>query len=395
VTWHWAVRDLWRHRTRTLLSLLGVAIATALLFDMVLLSGGIERSFGRLLSSRGFQLRVSPAGTLPFDTDATLDSVAMLRHALQAEPGVLQVGAVLGTSALAQRAGPLAPVVVYGVTPDVQGIYDLVAGADLLPADTSGMLVGAPAASRLGVGVGDTVDVQGRLDPRLAAAGVDRRLVVRGVVHFIYDAREQPSIAVTLPVAQQLGGPPAAGRASALMVRVREPVTNATVARLRRDFPAVSINSIGDMVAQFRLRLSYFRQLSLILGTIALLVTVLLVTTLLAIGVNERIGEIAALRAIGIRRTTVVRQVLLEGFLLTIIGGAAGAGLGAITARWLDAILTTFPGLPAAISFFVADPRQLAIAGMVVLATGLIAGLYPAWRAASAPIAATLRSEAA
>lgn len=395
MTWHWAVRDLWRHRTRTLLSLLGVAIATALLFDMVLLSGGIERSFGRLLSSRGFQLRVSPAGTLPFDTDATLDSVAALRRALQAEPAVLQVGAVLGTSALAHRGGPVAPLVVYGVTPDVQGIYDLVAGSDLVPADTTGVLVGAPAESRLGVRIGDTLEVQGRLDPRLAAASVDRRLVVRGVVRFIYDARDQPSIAVTLPVAQQLGGPYAAGRASALMVRVTEPVTAATVAHLRHDFPAVSINSVGDMVAQFRLRLSYFRQLSLILGTIALLVTVLLVTTLLAIGVNERIGEIAALRAIGIRRATVVRQVLLEGFLLTAIGGVAGTGLGAVTARWLDAILTTFPGLPAAISFFVAEPRQLAIAGTVVLVAGLLAGLYPAWRAASAPIAATLRSEAA
>ena len=44
---------------------LGVAVAAALLLDMVMLSGGIERSFGELLRSRGYQLRISPLGTLP------------------------------------------------------------------------------------------------------------------------------------------------------------------------------------------------------------------------------------------------------------------------------------------------------------------------------------------
>jgi putative ABC transport system permease protein len=156
----------------------------------------------------------------------------------------------------------------------------------------------------------------------------------------------------------------------------------------------VSINSIADMVAQFRLRLSYFRQLSMILGSISLLVTVLLVGTLLAIAVNDQIGEIAALRAIGIARSTVLRQVVLEGFALTVIGGTIGVGLGMGAARWLDAILTSFPGLPAAISFFVADARQLSTAAVILLTTGILAGVLPAWRAASTPIAATLRSDA-
>jgi ABC-type lipoprotein release transport system permease subunit len=65
-----------------------------------------------------------------------------------------------------------------------------------------------------------------------------------------------------------------------------------------------------------------------------------------------------------------------------------------ITARYLDRILTSFPGLPAAISFFVPDPRSLTVAAAVLLATGVLSGAYPAVLAARAPIAATLRSEA-
>jgi putative ABC transport system permease protein len=395
VTWRWALRDLMRHRARTILSLLGVAIATALLFDMVLLSGGIERSFGQLLASRGFQLRVSPKGTLPFDTDAMLNSAAGLVRTLQAEPGVAQVGAVLGTSALGGAHGVLAPLVVYGITPAAQGIYEVVAGHDLEAADTSGVLLGAPAAARLHLRVGDSLALSGRLDPRVATAATERAVIVRGMARFVYDAKDQPSIAVVLPLAQRLGGNATRDRASFLMMRVAsDSGVDSLTARLRRSYPDVSVNNIADMVSQFRLRLSYFRQLSLILGPIALVITVLLVGTLLAISVNERLGEIAALRALGIGRATIVRQVFAEGVLLTATGGAGGVALGWATARWLDAILTSFPGLPAAISFFVADDRQLLAAAVTLLATGICAGLYPAWRAASAPIAMTLRSEA-
>jgi putative ABC transport system permease protein len=138
----------------------------------------------------------------------------------------------------------------------------------------------------------------------------------------------------------------------------------------------------------------YFRQLAYILGSISLLVTVLLVGTLLTITVNERLGEIATLRAIGVSRARVVQQVLAEGLALTLIGGGLGVVLGIATARYLDGILTSFPGLPAAISFFVPERTSLTRAGVVLLLTGALAGLYPAWLAARAPIAATLRAEA-
>jgi putative ABC transport system permease protein len=123
-------------------------------------------------------------------------------------------------------------------------------------------------------------------------------------------------------------------------------------------------------------------------------VTVLLVATLLTITVNERLGEIVTLRAIGVGRGRIMRQVFAEGTVLTVAGGALGVALGLATARYLDAILTRFPGLPAAFSFFVARADAIALSAAVLVVTGALAGLYPAWLAARAPIAATLRSEA-
>jgi putative ABC transport system permease protein len=396
MTWSWAWRDLLRHRGRTFLALLGVGVSAALLLDMMMLSGGIERSFERLLLSRGYQLRVSPTGTLPFDTDATLGDVSLLVQGLRADPQVVEAGAILGLALQGTaRTGDAVSLVGYGVQPEAQGIYVLESGADLTTDDSTGVVLGLPAATQLGASVGDTLRLFGRLDPQTATPGAEVALVVRGTVRFLYDARDQPSVALGLGAARRLAGPAFEDRASVLMVRVAEGLTPATVAaRLQREWPAVGINSVDDLVAQFRLRLTYFRQLSLILGAIALVVTVLLVGTLLTITVHERLPEIATLRALGVARTTILGQVLAQGALLTIGGGMLGVVLGLVAARWLDAILTAFPGLPASVSFFVAAPRPLALAGITLALTGLLAGLWPAWQAARAPIAETLRQEA-
>lgn len=389
----WALRNLGRRPLRTALSLAGIAVASAMLLDMVMLSGGIERSFERLLLGRGFQIRVSPKGALPFDAEASIADAGQVVARLRADPDIAAVGPVLGGALYARTADSLATLFGYGIDPAAQSLYQLLSGRDLAPGDTLGILLSAPAAARLGAAPGDTLRIVGGLDPGIATAAVERRLVVRGIVRWLYDYRGQPSVGLLLPVMQRLVHAP--DRVSLVAVKVREDAAvPGVVARLRATEPRLEVNSVAQLVVHFRERLVYFRQLSYILGTVSLIVTVLLVATLLTITVSERLGEIATLRAVGVRRARIVRQVLAEGLALTSVGTVIGIGLGIATARRLDAILTSFPGLPAALSFFVPEPRSLALAGAILLVAGSVAGLYPAWLAARAPIAATLRAEA-
>jgi putative ABC transport system permease protein len=391
----WGVRSLGRQPLRTALSLAGIAVAAAMLLDMVMLSGGIDKSFSDLLLVRGYQLRLTPKGTLPFDTEAAMAGASGIVAALRRDRDVEAAGAVLGTSLYARGADSLVTLFGYGIEPEAQGLYQVTSGRDLSPGDTAGILLGEPAARLLRAGAGDTVTLVGRLDPQVAGAALGRRLVVRGIVRWLYDARAQPSVGTVLPVMQRLSGPTAGDRASLIMVKARaDDRVPALAERLRARFPAVEVNSAAELVVHFRQRLVYFRQLSYILGSMSLIVTILLIATLLTIGVNERLGEIATLRAIGVSRGTVVGQVLAEGGVLTVLGAALGILLGLLTARYLDAILTSFPGLPAAFSFFVPRADTLGFAAIVLLVTGFLAGLYPAWLAARAPIAATLRAEA-
>ena len=390
-----ALRNLSRHPLRSGLALLGIAVTAALLLDMVMLSGGIERSFERMLLGRGFQIRLAPRGTLPFDTEATIPGMGALAARLRQEPGVEIVAPILGASLHARRGDSLVTLFGYGVDPRAQAMYQLQRGRDLERDDSAGVLLSGAAARVIGAAIGDTVTVVGQLDPQLAAARMERRLVVRGEVRWFYDYQGQASIGTLLPVMQDLARQRTTDRVSAVAIRIREGMSVPAVARrMRAEYPSLEVNSVEDLVAQFRQRLVYFRQLSYILGTISLAVTVLLIGTLLTITVNERLGEIATLRAIGVQRSRVVALMVAEGAVLTLIGTVLGVGLGLVTARYLDRILTSFPGLPAAISFFVPESSSLATAAVVLLASGLLAGTYPAWLAARTPIAETLRSEA-
>jgi putative ABC transport system permease protein len=391
----WGIKSLRRHRLRTALSIVGIAVSAAMLLDMVMLSGGIDQSFAELLLARGYHIRLTPKGTLPFDTEATISGSSRLVQDLRTSPLVDRAGAVLGASLYGRKGDSLVTLFGYGIQPEAQGLYRVIAGRDLAPGDTLGVLLSRPAARLLGAGVGDRIQLVGRLDPQVVTASVGRALRVRGLVEWVYDYRGQPSVGAVLPVMQSLAHRRESDAASLLMIKVRGDSLAPVVAeQLRRKFPQLEVNSVADLVRHFKQRLVYFRQLSFILGSMSLIVAVLLIATLLTITVNERLGEIATLRAIGISRQTVVRQVLVEGTLLTFLGSFIGIGLGLATARYLDGILTSFPGLPAAFSFFVPRRESLTTAGLVLLISGSLAALYPAWLASRAPIAATLRAEA-
>jgi putative ABC transport system permease protein len=195
-------------------------------------------------------------------------------------------------------------------------------------------------------------------------------------------------------ITRDSGGQPE-DRVSLIMIRLRE---GADAERVRawadQNVPRVSAISTDEAIRRVDERLSYFRQLAFILGAVSLVVGFLLVTTLVTVSVNERIGEIAVLRAIGVSRPRVVLQILLEGSAIMLAGSTLGLALGLVTARYLNGILTTFPGLPERIDFFLFQPRAAWTALGLLVVSGILASVYPSWRGASLPVAETLRQEA-
>ena len=374
-----------------LLAVAGVAVSAAMLLDMVMLASGMRASFRELLVSRGYQIRLAPRGTLPFDTEATIANAAGITAMLTADSSVTAVSPVLGGQLHIVRGDSTITSALLGVHPAVQGDYELLEGRDpsLGEVVASGELLSA-----LNVRVGDSITAAAGYDPQLRQLLAPRRLKISGRVRFLYMAGGQRGAAIPLEVMQAMSDQ-RRDRASLFMVRVRDGVdVEAMRKSIEARIPSVSAISIETAIAQVDQRLSYFRQLAAILGAVSFAVGFLLVTTIVTVSVNERIGEIAVLRAIGVTRARIVRRIATESLALMIAGGVLGLGLGLVTARYLNSILATFPGLPAAIDFFLFEPKDAWEAlGLLVIA-GVLAGIYPAARAARLPISATLREEA-
>lgn len=386
-----ALAALVRHRTRTLLAVLGVAVSAAMLLDMVMLATGMRESFREMLLTRGFQIRVTPRGTLPFDTEATLAGAGAVVQRVRDQPGVAAASPVLGGQLFFPRGDTTITSVALGVDPLAQGDYELEEGTE--PARPDHVVVNGDVLRALGARVGDTLTAAAAFDAQLRTFAGERQVVIVGRARFLYFATGQLAAALPIGTLQAMSGRP--DQASVIVVKVQEGVDPGVVAAaIQRTTPGASATAIDEMLQQTDERLSYFRQLAFILGATSLVVGFLLVTTLVTVSVNERIGEIAVLRALGVARERVVLQIVLEGAGIMLAGSIVGLGLGLVTARYLNGILATFPGLPAAIDFFLFQPSAAWRAlGMLALA-GVAAGIYPAWRAASLPIARTLREEA-
>lgn len=382
-----------RHKARTALALLGIAVSAALLLDMVMLATGMRENFQGFLLLRGYQLRVAPKGTLPFDSDATIDSAGALVRAIAAQPGVVAVSPVLGGQSQTAVGDSTVTAFTLGIDPRVQGDYELLRGTDI--ADTNSIVVNDRWLALTRHSVGDTVSLSIGYDPQLRTVVGQRTFIIVGLARFFYTGTTQPTIAMRLPVLQVMGGSARRDRASLLMVKASAGAdVEAVRAAIQKVSARISAISLEGATAQVEQRLAYFRQLALVLGTISLGVGILLVTTLITIGVNERAGEIAVMRAIGVAKASVVKQVVTEGLTLSAIGACTGLAIGLVTAQWLERILADFPGMPATFRFFVFQPRDAGIALGMLAAAGVLAGIYPAWRAASLPIAGTLRREA-
>ncbi len=388
-----AIISLARHRARTALAILGVAVAAAMLLDMVMLSSGMRESFATLLESRGFSIRLAPRGTLPFDTEATIAGASEIADVLSRHPDIAAVSPVLGATVHVVSGAQRATAFALGVNPAVQGDYQMERGTDASGGDT--FVANEEFLQSVHARLGDTLTLATAYSPQLRSYSGERRVVLTGVVRFLYLSRGQAAVALPLATLQTMGGAERSDRASLFMVGVREGAIADSVQRwIEREIPRVDAISTREALARVDERLAYFRQMALILGGVSLLVGFLLVTTLVTVSVNQRIGEIAVQRAIGVSRAHVVQQIVVESLVISAMGAAFGLALGLVTAQWLNAILASFPGLPTAIDFFLFQPRAAWTALGLLVASGVLAGVYPSWRAASLPIARTLREEA-
>ena len=118
--------------------------------------------------------------------------------------------------------------------------------------------------------------------------------------------------------------------------------------------------------------------------SIALIVGAIVIMNIMLVSVTERTKEIGIRKSLGARRTDILKQFLAESIALAFSGGAIGVSI----AYALSKLVATFTPIPTALPLI-----AVAVALFVSGGVGLIAGVYPAWRAANLDPIAAMRSD--
>ena len=400
-----AWRSLVRQPARAALGILGVAAVGALLFDMLMLSDGLIVSMRDLLDRTGFDVRITASGDLRRDGDRIrqassvvasigrvpgVETVIGLRF-VDAEadlPGGAAAAPGGGTGASGPRPGTI-DVVFQGVLGQTAP-WTLLEGRD--PGPAGEVVVSRSFADAMHVGVGDGIAVRVRCVSRNDVLP-PARVRVSGIAEFPFELVGDNTVSGPMPVVDAACGGARPDEADLILAKGTGE-TDATATAIRDAHRALSVATNEQVLGRLqRNGFTYFRQISTVLSTVTLAFALLLITVLLTVSVNQRLGEIAALRALGFSRGRVVADVLCESILIVGLGGLLSLPLGALLAQGLDGILKSMPGIPSQMSFFVLAPATVAIHAALLTATAVAASLYPMQIVARLPIAATLRNE--
>jgi putative ABC transport system permease protein len=124
--------------------------------------------------------------------------------------------------------------------------------------------------------------------------------------------------------------------------------------------------------------------LMILISGISLIVGGIVIMNIMLVSVVERTREIGVRRAIGATRRNIRWQFLTEAVLLSLGGGLAGVLLGIAIAK----AISGFGPLPTLVR------PELVVAGLLIsVVTGVLAGVFPAWRASKLPPVEALRYE--
>jgi putative ABC transport system permease protein len=365
------LKNLVRRKARSLLTIIGIAVAIGTVVTLRGISYGFEQGFRNNFERRGIDLVVVAAG-MPDQLQSNLDED--IGPKIEQIEGVRRVSSGLLELVDIQRGDSNISVMVNGWRPGGAQFDDLtiVAGRAIRPEDNRTMMLGATLADNLKKGVGDTVTMQ---DEQYDVVGVYRS----------FDLFENGGSVVPLATLQrEMVRPKSVTGFTIELEPARDKEVLADTVRRRIEALADAKGKPYGITAQpTRAYVSgtvYIRMangMAWITSGIALIVGGITVLNTMITAVMERTKEIGILQALGWVRARVLGMVLGEAVLLSLAGATVGIAVAILVIRWLA-------GVPQTSGFVSGQVSPVVVAeglGLTLL-MALIGGLGPAYRAA-------------
>lgn len=382
---NFTLKNLFAHKTRTMLTLGSMIVAVAVLFTLVSFNRGYERALKTQLQGMGIHMMVVPVGC-PYEAASLILKGGKIPNYLPAD--------VLKEVQAMPEIDVAAPMFMSGIVRPDEGRTDIYVGVDSstlrlknwwklkgkFPEKPTDVILGHDVTLIELSHVGDqiyvpekdlTLDVVGELEPT--------------------GNEDDGFFFVPLATAQKMFDQP--DKLTGISIRLKNPDDALVVASRLGKIKGAEVITMGELLGTMMTLMGSAKSLLLSIVMIIIIISALGVLNTVLMSVFERTKEIGVMRATGASQAHIFGLVWLETLMLSLLGGIGGLGLALVGSRSLESLVKRFLPLAPKGSVIALEPGSFLLIMAFVLGIAVVAGFYPALRAARAKPIEALRSE--
>ncbi|BAI62405.1 putative ABC transporter [Methanocella paludicola SANAE] len=370
-----AIKNMWQRKTRTALTVVSIAVCIMLFITLSTATTYMGKSYDTLAESFSSQMYVRSPSTMssasaefpPLSSSVPMDKAYAIMNMSGLDKSKSTPLIIVALAPSLFQGGPpqvMAVGVPEGNEKAFYGTAKVQEGSGAL-SDKDQVILGADAATYYKVSLGDTLPLMGT---NFTVAGILERngnIVTNGMVMMPMSSAQE---VFSRPAATTVLISPANGDFDSL--------GNA----IKAQFPGLEVMAPGDMQKSLNTMMGTTKTFMGMITLVMLLVAGIVTLMVMVMSVSERTKEIGMMRAIGARRSSVLLMIVEESIVVCLAGSVLGIALSVLLIRIM------FGG-------FLASAGIIAEAVVFMTIIGVLAAMYPAYRASNVQPLEALRYE--
>jgi ABC-type lipoprotein release transport system permease subunit len=331
--WRLAWRNIWRHKRRTIIIVLAMAMSLGMMmmYDG-LITGFNQAIYGNAVKVLGGNIQVHAQGyrdeadSMPL---LPLADPAAIVAAAAADSRVQSATQRINTGGLAiSREGAFA-VGITGIEPEKEESVNIaeqhiVAGRNLTSSDGDVALIGKGLADAMGLQAGDRFTLTGRSQHEQMR---QRTMTVAGIYDLGMPELEKRTVYISLPEAQNLYN--LTGQATEVAIVLKQlGQEDAVIGDLSTKVAGYEIEPFYANYPELAAAISTKGGVMNVFSVIITMIAGLGILNLLLMAIYERTREIGVMGAMGLKPRQISLLFLLEGALIGLVGVIAGIAVG-------------------------------------------------------------------
>jgi putative ABC transport system permease protein len=387
-----AYKNLLRKKSRSGLTIVGIALAAWVLISLLGFNQGYEASLNSDIDNLGFQMLVTAKGCPYEAATLMLKGGTGLRYMKQSiadsiakQPEVDKVTPMLMQAIFDPNKGESGGITAFlGVDPAtfpaMKKILEFKQGQWFTDPNAYEAVLGYEAAELEQREVGDKYLIP-------------EKNVEVSVVGILNRSGTQDDGTIFLPIGavQKIFNQP--GELTGIGIKVKKDADIAKFEERMYKLPDVQVVSLAQVKQTIMSLVSTAKVMVFSIAIIAILIAIVGVINTILMSVMERLQEIGILKSMGAMASDIFKLIWLETLILCLSGGFIGTVLALLTAKLTEALIRgLLPYTPTGGLVRIDAPLVLFTLGVVTL-IGLLSGIYPSWRAGRVRPLEAIRSE--